>query len=428
MKNLSILLIMSIMVIACKPETNPKEELNKLAEDYVKLVLKAGQHDPIFVDAYYGPEEWKPTDADKQPIEDLIKQTKELQIKLDKIVTTDFDDSWKLRHKFMGKQLIAVKARLNHVNGEKLPFDEQSKALFDAVAPKHNAEYFEEIVQELDALLPGKGDMNKRMNEFKKKLVIPKEKLDTVFKAAIAEGRKRTLKYIDIPENETFTLEFVTDKVWGGYNWYKGNYNSLIQVNTDLPKYIDAAVDLASHEGYPGHHVFNALIEKNLTNGKGWIEFSVYPLFSPQSLIAEGSANYGIHVAFPKEEKLKFEKEVLYPLAGLDPSLAEKYQKIQETTSKLGFARNEVGRNYLAGKWTKEQAIEWLMKYNLSTRERAEKSIDFLEVNESYIVNYNLGQEIVKNYIEKRAGDDPEKVWEVFKELLSNPYTASSLL
>ena len=68
-------------------------------------------------------------------------------------------------------------------------------------------------------------------------------------------------------------------------------------------------MNLAAHEGYPGHHVYNVLLEKNLLHDRGWVEFSVYPLFSPQSLIAEGSANYGIEVAFPGDERVAFERE-----------------------------------------------------------------------------------------------------------------------
>ena len=122
-----------------------------------------------------------------------------------------------------------------------------------------------------------------------------------MFKAAIDGCRSRTLQHIQLPPGESFTVEYVTGKSWSGYNWYQGNYRSLIQVNTDLPIYIDRAIDLACHEGYPGHHVYNVLLEKNLVRDRGWVEFSVYPLFSPQSLIAEGTANFGIEVAFPRE-------------------------------------------------------------------------------------------------------------------------------
>jgi hypothetical protein len=63
--------------------------------------------------------------------------------------------------------------------------------------------------------------------------------------------------------------------------------------------------------------------------GRGWVEYSVYPLYSPQSLIAEGTANYGIDVAFPGAERLTFERDVLFPLAGLDPDRAEEYARVR---------------------------------------------------------------------------------------------------
>src|SRR5437588_8060663 len=127
-----------------------------------------------------------------------------------------------------------------------------------------------------------------------------------------------------LPPGESFRVEYVTNKSWSGYNWYQGNFVSLIQVNTDLPIYIDRAIDLACHEGYPGHHVYNSLLEKNLVRDRGWVEFTVYPLFSPQSLIAEGTANFGREVAFlTKTARMKFEKEVLFPAAGIDASRAD---------------------------------------------------------------------------------------------------------
>ena len=149
--------------------------------------------------------------------------------------------------------------------------------------------------------------------------MIPPAKLETVFRAAIAECRARTVAHIALPDSEQFRLQFVTNQVWSGYNWYQGKFQSLIQVNTDLPIFIDRAVDLACHEGYPGHHVYNLLLEQHMVQERGWREFSVYPLFSPQSLIAEGTANFGIDVAFPGEERVRFESEKLFPLAGLDP-------------------------------------------------------------------------------------------------------------
>ena len=70
---------------------------------------------------------------------------------------------------------------------------------------------------------------------FRDQFVIPPNKLAAVFDVAIAECRRRTLLYIDLPANESFELEYVNDKPWSGYNWYQGNSQSLIQINTDLP-------------------------------------------------------------------------------------------------------------------------------------------------------------------------------------------------
>lgn len=408
--------------------------MDKVAEEYVKLVLKVGLYDEGYVDAYYGPVEWKPaelTDKEKEklPYKTLISQADDLIRRLNEIDQSALNKPEKLRLDYLQKQMIAVKAKIDMLNGRKLSFDKESELLYDAVAPVHENKFFEDIIRELDEILPGEGDISERYDNFRKSFIIPASRIDTVFKAAIKECRRRTLKHIKLPENENFKVEYVTGKSWGAYNWYKGDEFSLIQVNTELPIYIDRAIDLACHEGYPGHHVYNALLEKNLVKEKGWIEFTVYPLYSPQSLIAEGSANYGIDVAFPGQERVEFEKRFLFPLAGLDTSLADRYYEAIRLTAKLNYAMNEAARRYLDGKISREDAVNFLIKYGLSNRERGERSLRFIEHYRSYVINYNLGQDIVKSYIEKNGGTETNnnKRWEIFEYLISTPQTPSLL-
>ncbi|NUM81864.1 hypothetical protein HUU42_13790, partial [bacterium] len=294
---------------------------------------------------------------------------------------------------------------------------------------KYDQPHFEEILKKLEGILPGKGDIIDRANKFRDQFAIPKAKLDTVFKAAIAEGRRRTLQRIKMPENESFVVEYVTNVPWSGYNWFKGNSFSVIQVNTDYPIFIDRAVDLASHEGYPGHHVFNTLVENRMMKEKGWMEYSVMPLFTPQALLMEGSANYGIDVAFPASDRMRFEKEILFPLAGLDSSLAEKYYEIEHLKKELAYSGNEAARGYLNGTMSKEEAIQWLVQYGLYPRDRAEQRIRFMDKYRAYVINYNLGQDMVAQYIERNGGtpDNPDKRWQLFEQLLSTPRTPSGL-
>jgi hypothetical protein len=421
-----------ISLFSCQLKTNPNESLNQIAEGYVKLVLEAGLYDPYFVDAYYGPEEWKPqslTDENAEiPVRELVSKAEGLRNQLESIKINDLNEDLKLRHIYLAKQLAAVKGRIELIGGKKFTFDEETSVLYDVITPNYSIAHFESLTQELNEILPGEGNLTDRLTEFKKDFIIPKEKLKEVFEAAIHEARKRTLEHIRLPENENFVLEFVTDKPWGGYNWYKGNNFSLIQINTDLPVYIDRAIDLAAHEGYPGHHVYNCLLETNMVNKNNWIEFSVYPLYSPQSLIAEGTANYGIEMAFPDEEKIKFEKEVLFPLAGIDSGKAENYYKVLELVAKISYVRNAASEAYLNGEKTKEETIDWLVKYALRDRASAEKSLSFIEAYRSYIINYNVGLDIIRKYMENNSGESADEKWLLFEHIISTPQVPSNLI
>src|SRR6266487_2755675 len=390
----------------------PPTSVNEIAEAYVKLVLAMGQHDPDYVDAYYGPPEWKKQSKEKKPLDAIASEATRLRDQLAKI-SEPTDEIEKLRRRYLTKQLSALEARVRIVNGEHLKFDEESQALYDAVAPTFPETHFQEILAKLEPKLPGEGSLLQRYENWRRAFMIPKEKLDKVFQLAIKACRERALVYINLPPNENFTVEYVTNKPWGGYNWYKGNYRSVIQVNTDLPVYIDRAIDLAAHEGYPGHHVYNALLEKNLVRDRGWVEFSVYPLFSPQSLIAEGTANFGREVVFTKPERLEFEKKVLWPAAGIDPSRAEEFYAVQDLVKELNYGTNEAARRYVNGEIDANAAATWLQKYALMDEKRAKQSARFIEKYRSYVINYNLGEDMVRSYIEKRGGTEqqPEKRW-----------------
>jgi hypothetical protein len=157
----------------------------------------------------------------------------------------------------------------------------------------------------------------------------------------------------------------------------------------------------------------------------------LYPLFSPQSLIAEGSANYGIDMVFPgTESKVDFCKKVLLPLAGLDTTGISAYFRALDTRGQLNFAGNEVGRGILNKTMDSVSTMRWLKDYCLMNEETAKKRIRFIDVNRSYIINYNYGMELVKNYVEATGADatNPAKRWEVFGKLLSNPVLPSDLL
>ena len=403
--------------------------MNQIAERYVKLVLKVGQHDADYVDAYYGDESWKPAGA-PTPLATLTSEVQTIRQDLGRVTVKSTDDELvRLRHDYLDRQLSAVESRLAMLQGQKFSFDEESKRLYDAEAPHKTEADFKPVLDQLEKLLPGKGPLIDRYAAFREHYVIPKANVDAVFRAAIDGCRSRTLQHVKLPEGEQFTVEYVTGKSWSAYNWYKGKYHSLIQVNTELPITIDRAIDLACHEGYPGHHVYNALLEKTLVRDRGWVEYTVYPLFSPQSLIAEGTANLGIEVAFPGDERTAFERDVLYPIAGLDPKTAATFAAVQHQVDALSYAGNEAARRYLNGEIDRAAAAAWLQQWGMMPRDRAEQRTKFFDQYRSYVINYNYGRDLARAYIEKRGGtiDHPDVRWKEFEKLLASPRLPSGL-
>ena len=403
------------------------DSLDAIATDFVKLTLEAGVREDGYVDAYYGPAEWQEA-ARARPRDQatLRTDTRALSARLAALPAAR-DPLVHRRRVVLAGQLKAADVRLSMALGETFKFADEAEGLF-GVRPqlKPLSSYYPVLVR-IEALVPGKGLLSERVDVFQNRFIIPADRLDAVMRAGIAECRKRTAAHIALPADEQFTLEFVKGKSWSGYNWYKGNATSLIQVNTDLPIRVSRAIDLGCHEGYPGHHALNMLLEQKLARGKGWIEYTVYPLYSPMSLIAEGTANYGIDLAFPLQDKTAFERDVLFPLAGLDPATAATQVALGEATKDLAGARLTIAQMYLDGEIDRETAIGLAQKYQLISRARAEQSITFTENYRSYVINYGLGQAMSQAYVEA-AAPDQEGRWKAFERLISEPTTPADLL
>ncbi len=408
--------------------TGEGARLDVLAKDYVRLSLEAGEREPGYVDAYYGPADLQ-AQAKSHPREvaTLRSDAHALNLKLQAIDTRRLQPLEGRRRAFLIGQVTAAETRLAMRAGQRFSFDDEAQGLF-GVRPhlKPLADY-DPLLARINVLVPGPGPLWKRVDDFNERFVIPSSRLDAVMRAAIAECRKRTLAHIPLPATERFTLEFVKGKPWSGYNYYKGGDTSLIQVNTDLPVRLSRAVDLGCHEGYPGHHVLNLLLEERLSKARGWSEFAVYPLFSPQSLIAEGSANFGIELAFPADEQRLFEARVLYPLARLNPADAERYSAVLEAMKELAGARFSIAREYIDGRIDRAKAVELTQKYLLVSKARAEQSIDFDDTYRSYVINYGLGQDMVRSFVDG-AGANPEARWKRMERVISEPTTPQDLL
>lgn len=406
----------------------PEPSVARISDAYIRLTLEAGTHEAEYVDAYYGPPALLlAAKANPRSLAELIADARALKAAVDVALPTIQIESDRRRAIALRGMLVAADTRLQMLQGRKFAFNDEAKGQFATVPDLKPLAHYDATLANLETLIPGNGPLAARVDAFNERFTIPKDRLQPVFDAAIAECKRRTAQYLNLPAGETFAMEFVTGKPWSGYNYYKGNYKSLIQINTDLPIRISRAVDLGCHEGYPGHHVLNLMVEERLARKNGWKEYEVNPLYSPTSVLSEGSANYGIDLAFPAAERLAFERDVLYPLAGLDPKTAEAYWNMQQMTETLSGARLTIAKMYLDGEVSRLQALELTQKYLLLSPARAEQSVKFTDHYRSYVINYGWGKDLVRDYIE-RGNPDPAERWRRMEKILSEPTQPSDLL
>jgi hypothetical protein len=418
------LLLLLLVLVSALPSSHAAG-IDAIAYEYVELTLHLGEHDPDWVDAYFGPKELRERVRQAPlPLPELGAAVSRL-LSSAAVLPPRGDALDQLRREYILSQLVATLTRIGILQGARYSFDEEARRLFGFVPPRRDEAWFLQVLAEIARELPGEGPLGERLESYRQSFHVPAERLDRVYKEAMAECRRRTVAWIPLPEEESFTIEFVSDKPWGGYNWYRGDYASLIQINTDQPIRVDRAINTACHEGYPGHHVYNVLIDRELVRGRGWVEYTVYPLMTPQSFIAEGTANYGVEMAFPGMEGAEFSRRVLYPLAGLQPAEAERYERVRLLTKRLAYASPEVARRLLEGEVTREEAADLLVRWGLYTRSRAEQHVRFIERYRSYVINYSHGEDLVRAHLQKRKG--AAERWREFERLISIPPAPSVL-
>lgn len=384
-------------------------------QNYLRLMLEVNKHCDGFVDAYFGQDKIKAdVDAgDAIPVSDLRAQLNELR--------DSFDDSDPQRNAFVMAMITAAETALRLNTDDAPSYVDEVKYLFDIEATLSDEAPFQEALQTLDDLLPGTGTVPERQKVYADHYNMSTEQLHQAIKLCLAETRKRTADFIDMVEGEGFVYATVTDKPWGGYNWYKGNGQSLIEVNTDLPVSALGILDLCAHEGYPGHHTENMLKEALLYKEKGRAEHAVVLLLSPAAVIAEGIAMTAREIIFPDDSTDTWLDEVLFPAIGLEPHPVDVRQAISKARKDLRYVGRNAAFLHNSGELNTEETIDYYRTHTGSDLERAQQFMRFItsHYGRAYIFTYTVGYDLIDNTEGDKAA--------LFKRLLTEPMLPSDL-
>jgi uncharacterized protein YceK len=421
-----LLSLVAVVLSGCASVVGSRDvSIDALAQDYVRLALEIDAHESGYVDAYYGPDAWR-EEARRNPRERaaLKAEADRIVAALMRLVTAGGEPGQRAR--VMMANTSSARFRLDMIDGKRTPFVEEAEALFGLRPKLRPLSDFDAALARIETLLPGPGPLSERVGAFRAQYSVPDDRLDDVMHASIDACRRRTAAFIPLPAGENFSMTLVNDKSWGAYNYYKGGNQSLIEINTDLPVSIGHVLVLGCHEGYPGHHVQGIFNERNYRE-RGWAEYSVMPLYAPAAPLNEGGADFGVDLAFPGDERLRFEMEVLYPLAGLDPKMAPAFETLRRATSELDGALLRVSQMHLDGEIDREQAITLAQKYRLASRDVAEQSLRFDAAYRSYVINYSVGEDLVRAYVD-RHGSDQKARWAAYVRIMSTPTLPSDLV
>jgi hypothetical protein len=169
------------------------DSLDAVARDYVRMTLEIGEREEGYVDAYYGPAEWREAArADPRSLEELASAAAVLHARV-LALPAPADPLVARRRDFLLAQLTAARTRLRMIRGERLSFAEEAQGLYGVDPEILPLDHYTPILARIDALLPGPGPLADRVEDFQNRFVVPADRIDAVMRAAIDECRRRTL-------------------------------------------------------------------------------------------------------------------------------------------------------------------------------------------------------------------------------------------
>lgn len=395
--------------------------LDSFGTDYLHIAFGVERHFPGFIDAYVGPQELRAqADMASPPtIAELLARTRTLH---EQLSAQGYPAS---RQEYLDKQLAGIAMVLRKLQGEAVSYRDEVAACFDIEIAMEPETTFEAAIAELEEIVPGRGPLLERMNDWRDRYIIDNETARAGFDLLLNETRKRTLDIVELPAGESIELSFVVDKPWSGYNWYLGNAKSLVEINVDLPLRANAMTDLTAHEGYPGHHTEHSLKDRILFQEKGYAEHAIHLINTPECVISEGIATVAEAQIFPGDEGIIFKSEVLYPAMGVqgDPEREERidelFGRLRVVAGNAAILRHEQGAS-------EAEIIDYLQRWELTPKERAERRFRFIDdpLWRPYIFTYFAGRDLVLDYL----GTGPRgECIERFRHALTEQITPSWL-
>jgi len=387
--------------------------LDQRAQEFVSLALSLGALHAAEVDAYFGPPELQARLKTVPTLGSLRQQVRKLRAEIEtRDAATDSERASRLR-----AQVQALEGLVGAIQSREVQaFDEEARAIYGMRTGVGGTGSATTALQTLDQLLPGPDSLVSRLNAYRNRFVVPPDKRHAVFERALSECRSRTLAHWTLPANERLDVQW-TDEVPAAWHRFEGHARSTLSLNVAAVGFLDSAIDVACHEGYPGHHAQFVILEADAGASGLAVENTVVLLRSPISMLREGAANYGVDLVFPLPDRLAFERDVLFPLAGFDRSEAARYVEVHRLVAQLSRGIVPIARDYRDGRLSAVSARRALESSALVSSPDA--LLRFVDELGPYVLGYTAARDNVRDSIETRHARSGADRWTVLRQMLA---------
>jgi hypothetical protein len=383
-----------------------------IARDYILLGLRIEQHQPGYVDGYYGPAELKAiveTEQLRSPArlrEDAIALRERL------VAEVPEPD----RRGWLDVQLVALEATAAELAGDHRPYLELVERCFAYRPARRPDTEFRSAAERIDELLPGAGTTAERLAAWDETVILPADRVLPVVEWLVDRFRTAADGQFGLPDGEDLRVGLVKDQPWGAYNWFHGGRQSRIDINTDLPVRAPEVPRMVAHEAYPGHHLEHATKEAELVDRAGRLENSLLLMNAPECLLSEGLANLGFRFAARPDERVDlfvelFERaqmpfaadpQAVRATAQLAVALGPPRRTLRAIDGNAAILRNADGAGH-------EEVVRYLVDVGTYAPARAEKRMEFLEhpLWRTYVFVYADGEAMLERWLDVAPDGEP---------------------
>ena len=384
-------------------DAHPSQDNPGVVEGYLLLGLRLGRHVDGLVDAYFGPPELK----QRVDAEELVDPQR---LVADAVALAgDAESPW-LRAQLLGCETTARK-----LAGEQIGWAEEVERCYGVPPARTDDAEFAAAHEQLDAVLPGSGDLAERYRTWTETQALPAGKLLEAATRFAEALRLRTEELFGLPDGEHAELEAVNEEPWAAFNYYLGGRRSRVVVNTDLPVYSFRLPELVAHELYPGHHTEHAWKEALIVGDRGDLTETIFLVGTPQSTVSEGIASLAPEIvgAASRAQSIYDDLGIAYDAATADAVGATR-EALEGIAVNAALLLHEDGRS-------RDEVVDYIEHWSLAPREHTEKRVEFIThpTWRAYISSYTSGYELCKRWV---AGDT-----ERFRRLLTEQLSTRDL-